>query len=252
MGLSFRPLRADEIECRVGQIARNGSGLSLLLYKTSRVDCDILDEVVGPENWQCDYSVVNGELFCTVSIWSDERGQWVSKQDVGSPSNMEAEKGRSSDAFKRACFRWGIGRELYTAPRIWVYGSDCYIRQSSNGRLQCRDTFSVTSIAIEDREIKGVSIRNDRTGKIVFSCPNEQGIPEVDSEPSPEQLVEITELIDRLSEVRGVSNDDVLRGLMNSHAMKNAGVEDGRIATATQAAVAIGQLKFWIEGVSNA
>lgn len=108
MGLFFRPLSAEEIECRVGQISRNGSGLSLLLYKTSRVDCDILDEVVGPENWQCDYSMVNGELFCTVSIWSEERGQWVSKQDVGSPSNMEAEKGRSSDAFKRACFRWGM------------------------------------------------------------------------------------------------------------------------------------------------
>lgn len=252
MGLSFRPLRADEIECRVGQIARNGNGLSLLLYKTSRVDSDILDETVGPERWQCTYDMVNGQLFCTVSVWSEDMGQWVSKQDVGSPSNIEAEKGRSSDAFKRACFRWGIGRELYTAPRIWVYGSDCEIRQGNNGKFQCYDEFGVSSIEIEDREITSVSVRNEKTRKVVFSWSKGQGVPEVDSEPSTEQLSEITSLVVSLAKRRGVSNDDVLRGLMNSHAMKNAGVEEGKIATATQAAVAIGQLKFWIEGVSNA
>ncbi|MBP3884225.1 MAG: hypothetical protein J6D54_04725, partial [Olsenella sp.] len=106
MPLKFRPLEADEIECRVGQIAKNGSGLSLLLYKTSRVDGDILDETVGAENWQCEYDVINGQLFCTVSIWDEGKSQWIRKQDVGSPSNVEAEKGRSSDALKRACFRW--------------------------------------------------------------------------------------------------------------------------------------------------
>lgn len=99
--MEFRALRADEIECRIGQIAKNGNGLSLLLYKTARCDCDILDEVLGPENWQCEYDVINGQLFCTVSVWSETRGQWISKQDVGSPSNMEAEKGRASDALAK-------------------------------------------------------------------------------------------------------------------------------------------------------
>jgi hypothetical protein len=101
MAIEFRPLRADEIECRIGQISKTGNGLSLLLYKNSRTACDILDEVLGVENWQCEYDVINGQLFCKVSIWSEARGQWVSKQDVGSPSNMEAEKGRASDALTK-------------------------------------------------------------------------------------------------------------------------------------------------------
>lgn len=106
--MEFRSLRADEIECRVGQIARNGSGLSLLLYKDARVDMNLLDEVLGTEGWQCEYDVINGQLFCKVLVWSETHKQWIAKQDVGSPSNMEAEKGRASDAFKRACFKWGM------------------------------------------------------------------------------------------------------------------------------------------------
>lgn len=165
--MKFRDLKAEEIEVRVSRVTN--AGVELLLYKTSRTDSDILDETVGSENWQCNYESINGELFCTVSIWSDERGQWVSKQDVGSPSNVEAEKGRASDGLKRCCSRWGIGRELYSAPRIFVYADKCgKIQQGKNGKMQCYDQFHVEKVRIEDGQITGLAIWNDTTGHRCF------------------------------------------------------------------------------------
>jgi hypothetical protein len=116
--LKFRPLRAREVDVRIGSM--KGNGASLLLYKDARVDMAVLDETVGPFNWQCAYSRDNAN--CTVSIWDAEKNQWIAKEDVGVPSNAEAEKGLASDSFKRACFKWGIGRELYETPFIWVKG----------------------------------------------------------------------------------------------------------------------------------
>ena len=118
----MRTLQANEIECRVGHSTAKGA--SLLLYKDARVDMRMLDEIYGPTNWERYHEVVNGNLFCTVRVWDSEKGCWVSKQDVGTESNTEKEKGEASDSFKRACFNWGIGRELYTAPFIWVTLTD--------------------------------------------------------------------------------------------------------------------------------
>lgn len=113
-----RLLKAEEIECRVGTI--NGKGCSLLLYKDARVDMKILDETYGVGNWQRTHEVINDNLFCTIEIWNDRISQWVKKQDVGTESYTEKEKGEASDSFKRAGFNVGIGRELYTSPFIWI------------------------------------------------------------------------------------------------------------------------------------
>lgn len=118
-----RLLKAEEIECRVGQKTKDGSKYSVLLYKTARTDMDILDEVFGVDNWQVDYSMIGQMLFCTISVWSDVRNCWIRKSSNGSESNMEAEKGQASDAYKRAGFMVGIGRELYSAPQIWLDSS---------------------------------------------------------------------------------------------------------------------------------
>lgn len=85
----FRLLRADEIDCRVAMV--KNSGLSLLLYKDARCDMNILDEEVGQENWQRSHSRDNAN--CTVSIWDDSKKQWISKEDTGTESNTEKEKG---------------------------------------------------------------------------------------------------------------------------------------------------------------
>jgi hypothetical protein len=160
----FRDLRADEIECRVAQA--KGTGVSLLLYKDARCDQAILDETVTPMGWQRQHSRDNAN--CTVSIWDEKKGQWISKEDTGTESNTEKEKGLASDSFKRACFNWGIGRELYTAPFIWIKASDCNIKEN-RGRPACYDRFTVKGIGYTDGVITGLQIKNQATGKVCFT-----------------------------------------------------------------------------------
>lgn len=161
--IEFRPLQADEIEVRVQMVTEKGA--SLLLYKDARADMRMLDEAVGAENWDCEYTSINGALFCTVGIRCLlESGEmsWVYKQDVGTKSNMEPDKGEASDAFKRACFKWGIGRELYTAPFIWVDQGALqkHYRDERSGRWVCRDKFRVERIKVEGGKITGLAIVN--------------------------------------------------------------------------------------------
>ena len=166
----FRELNADEIEVRVSRVTN--AGVELLLYKTARVDADILDETVGPDNWQCRFYEHKGTMFCSLGIRiqrEDGSTEWVWKDDAGSPSNMESVKGEASDAFKRAAFKWGIGRSLYTAPRIFVYADKCgKIQQGKNGKMQCYDSFHVEKVRIEDGQITGIAIWNDTTGHRCF------------------------------------------------------------------------------------
>ena len=152
--MKFRALRADEIECRVGTISEKG--VSLLLYKDARCDMRILDEVFGPTNWQREHLVVAGNLYCKVGIWDNSKKQWVYKMDVGTKSNAESEKGEASDSFKRACVSLGIGRELYTAPFIWVNAPDVNIVKKQD-KLITYDRFSVHSIQYNENRWKNYS-----------------------------------------------------------------------------------------------
>jgi hypothetical protein len=115
----IRKLFPSEIEFRVQTISPKGWAI-LLAYKTARTDMNILDEVYGAMNWRKEYKEIEGKLFCTISVWDKEKSQWISKEDVGAESMASKEKGEASDAFKRAGFNWGIGRELYEFPRIMV------------------------------------------------------------------------------------------------------------------------------------
>lgn len=157
--MKFRDLTADEIECRVQSVKEKG--LVLLLYKNARCDMNILDETVGADKWQREHYECKGNLFCRVGIRierKDETGgyaEWVWKSDCGVESNTEAQKGEASDSFKRACFNWGIGRELYTSPFIWIPAAKCNIQ---NGK--CYDKFEVEKISIKDKKIIGLSIIN--------------------------------------------------------------------------------------------
>lgn len=157
--MKFRDLRADEIKCRVQSVKPNG--IVLLLYKDARCDMDILDETVGSENWQREHYDCKGNLFCRVGInvnYNVENAPplFVFKSDCGSESNTDAEKGEASDSFKRACVCWGIGRELYTAPFIWIPSDKCNIQSG-----KCHDRFTVEKIKIENKKIVGLSILND-------------------------------------------------------------------------------------------
>lgn len=144
---SIRLLRADEIECRTGIIRENG--LSLLLYKDARVDQNILDEVFGIFGWKREHQIMDGKMFCTISV-KDAEGNWIGKQDVGTESNAEAVKGAASDSFKRAAFNIGIGRELYSAPFIWLRNEVVRIEKRGD-RYITRDSFHVSDIQYNEK-----------------------------------------------------------------------------------------------------
>lgn len=164
---NFRKLEANEIECRISEIPKSGKGLFLLLYKTARTDAAMLDETVGWGMWQNDFKEIDGKLFCGIGIMRTDCGEWVWKWDCGTESNMEAEKGQASDAFKRAGFKWGIGAELYTAPRIWIPAERCNI--VSGDKPKCYDRFRVTMIGYDDDgRITRLKIGNEATQKICF------------------------------------------------------------------------------------
>lgn len=152
----FRLLDADEIECRVGQGGNNNATwCSLLLYKDARCDMKRLDEKFGIYGWQRKHEMIANNLYCTVSVYKDGIG-WISKQDVGVPSNTESIKGQSSDAFKRACFCLGVGRELYTAPKIFIRLA--LNEYNKNGRLQT--TFRVGYIDYTNRKVSQLIIQD--------------------------------------------------------------------------------------------
>lgn len=169
----IRLLHADEIECRVSTV--NEKGVSLLLYKDARVDQKILDEVFTPFGWQRSHQSIDGNLYCTVSVFNKETGEWISKQDVGTSGYAEKEKSVASDSFKRACFNLGIGRELYTAPFIWIPADRVRLerKQGRDGGAQyvCYSRFRVASIGYnEKREISELMIVDEK-GLEVFCLP---------------------------------------------------------------------------------
>lgn len=160
-----RKLRADEIECRVGTITEKG--LTLLLYKDARCDMAILDETFGAMNWKREHTRDNHN--CVVSVYDQDKKEWVSKEDVGTESNTEAEKGLASDSFKRACVNWGIGRELYTSPFIWITNCQIAPNPRKAGSFVCKDKFKVSEITYKDNgDIDKLTIK-DQKGNVVFS-----------------------------------------------------------------------------------
>ena len=166
--VSIRLLRAEEIECRIATI--NEKGLSLLLFKDARVDQKLLDETFTPFGWKRSHQVIDGNLYCTVEVWDKEKKQWIGKQDVGTMSYTEKEKGQASDSFKRACFNWGIGRELYTAPFIWIPAERVNIQKKEREqKFYTYDRFHVWSISYdEEGKINAVMIVNQKN-EIVYS-----------------------------------------------------------------------------------
>jgi hypothetical protein len=203
----FRDLRADEIDCRVATCS--DKGCSLLLYKDARVDMNILDEEFSMLGWQREHQLIGDRLYCTVKVKDKSTGEWISKQDVGTESYTEKEKGQASDSFKRACFNIGIGRELYTAPFIWINASDVNLTQK-NGKWTTYDRFEVGDITITDKKITGLTIINARTKKTVYTYGKQASATKQTSKPTminQEAILTIT----RLANDQGIDLDSFVK-----------------------------------------
>ena len=170
----MRKLNADEIEVKVKQVIKTPKwqGFVALLYKTARVDMDILDEQFGAWGWQSDYKEIKGNLYCGIGVQNKD-GSWVWKWDCGIESRADGEgnekKGEASDAFKRAGFKWGIGRELYTAPKIYIEAEVSTDEKGRNYLADKRASYSVQTIQYDDKGDIASLVIQDRNGGVVFT-----------------------------------------------------------------------------------
>ncbi|WP_261790238.1 hypothetical protein [Fusobacterium polymorphum] len=214
MNLNFRTLKASEIDVKPQIVKENA--FSLLLYKNARVDMELLDEVVGPLNWQRKHSRDNAN--CIVSIYDEDKKIWIEKEDTGTESFTEKEKGLASDSFKRACFNWGIGRELYSAPFIWIEDSK-YITKSNNGKLALKGKFFVKSIEYENRNITHLEII-DSNNKLVFKYAKELS----ENEKKEKAINMITEILKD-------KDDGIINGVLDKYkrnSLKDCTIEELR------------------------
>ena len=200
----IRLLREDEIEVRVGAIYEKG--ITLLLYKNARVDMTILDSCYGPMNWQRHHFMAGEAMLCEVSIKDKTTGEWITKTDLGTPSFSEPLKGAASDSFKRACTNWGIGRELYTAPFIWIPIQKVEMKEGDRGKKLVKDSFAVQTIRYneEKRTITGLVIRNQKNQVVFQYLEIHKDVPVTINN---EQTAELLEELKRT----GISLSSVLR-----------------------------------------
>lgn len=204
MNINFRLLRAEEIEVRIASC--NRGGVQLLLYKSARVDANILDETVGNLNWSKTYTRDNHN--CILSIWDSEKNCWIQKEDTGTESYSEAEKGLASDSFKRAGFAFGIGRELYTAPNIFIFASDLVTYKDDGMKCRCYDSFRVVEVVYNhNRTINSVVIENLNTHRtyrfenptlecktIILDAPAPQEAPTPTPAITPQAKTDLTKM----------------------------------------------------------
>ena len=213
--MKFRRLVASEIDARVAAV--NTNGCSLLLYKDARVDMNILDETVGALNWKRTHQLIGDRLYCTVEVWDAEKQQWIQKQDVGTESYTEKEKGQASDSFKRACFNLGIGRELYTAPFIWI-SKDKVDITTKNDKSTTYDRFMVEDIGyneagvISNLTIKNLGNTYNKRNDIVYQLKagNEVKLPRGDkafkSEPKKIREDQIIKILQLSEDVKSITS----------------------------------------------
>ena len=170
MKLDFPLLTKDDIEIRIGQMSKDGTKASLLLYQDARCGMKYLDQVVGPMNWQKKFYEVRGLVICSLGIYDKDTNTWTWKDDTGTSGTIEEEKSIISDSFKRCCVCFGLARELYTAPTIWVKISSKY------------DKFFVKEIGYHNREINKLVITNEN-GEVVYSYGSSEKVAQTSEKP---------------------------------------------------------------------
>lgn len=185
----FRPLRPNEVNVRVQRYTK--SGAILLVYKDARTDMNLLDEAVGEKNWKCQYT--NGNRNCTISVWDDDKKEWISKEGVGDAKDGDNyEKSLASDSMKRAGTAWGIGRELYTLTNLfapcktnWDAGKKAYV-------VDDEDKYKFFNARVTEMEFENdvctriVILDNDGNVAVSIGGAKKRGRPPKKEEPPQE------------------------------------------------------------------
>lgn len=246
--INFRPLRADEVECRALRVDKDWCQLTL--YKDARCDMRMLDELFTPLGWQRRHELINNSLFCTVSIYDGERGLWVEKQDVGVQSFVEKQKGEASDAFKRACTNWGIGRELYTQPPIFIglEEKELSVREGSNGQksysLKRRVCFSAVKLEVDPQQAITELVIADQDGVERFAWQRPDR-----NQPASELMREV---LQGLLEDTGMQPSELLRRIGKRFYRELHSMEDIRVPEFKWAHEQLEQLKKSQEPIGGA
>lgn len=195
-------LQPEDIEVRIGNKIKDTDNVNLLLYQDSRCTARNLDKQFGQFGWQIDYKVVGDQIYGTLSIWDEEKKQWISKSDTGDKSNISEDKGQSSDILKRCAVRWGFGTELYTAPKIIV----------PNDGYNCSG-YKVSNIQYNNnREITHITLVN-RFGKVVYNWDinNPENTPKNDNKPTKSNLELLTEFCANKKQLPDIDKDKLLK-----------------------------------------
>lgn len=210
--INFRDLRPEEIEVRVGNSIKgkdgNPAAFNLLLYKTARVDANILDDTVGVYNWQKRFYQVKNTMVCSIGLYNEERHEWIWKDDGGDDDfTTEQVKAELSDSFKRAGFAIGIGRKLYTASKIYMV-----VAITKDNTM--KSYYAVKEIEYDDTSITKLVIINKKTKEVVIDYGDKyskkEPAPEVDGKLAEEDRVFLQNYVKELDPVKYASFYDYL------------------------------------------
>ena len=173
--IKFRTLRANEIVCRPQGLGDKYPNLvKILLYIDSRAVTNFLDEAIGNLNWQMELGTAGGQMVGKLSIKNPENGEWVSKSDTGSESNIEAEKGLVSDIYKRCLSRWGV-TELYTGPSIVFEKDKVDYEHLKVSKIEYNEQRRISALELKDKKGNVVytwSVGNNAPAKPVANRSN--------------------------------------------------------------------------------
>lgn len=200
--IKFRNLRPEDIEVRPATI-KDGKA-TLLCYIDSRSVVELMDEAVGPMDWNFELVQVGDQMVGRMGIWDEDKQTWVVKSDVGSESNIDATKGLVSSIYKRCISRWGL-QDLYTIPKIYV-DDDGYGCKWTVGEVSWNDKRECTHITLVNK-----------FGKVVYEWSKDekpQPNPKKGYKPKEEPKCNCDILKDFCSakkQEEGVDKDDLLR-----------------------------------------
>lgn len=199
-----KPLTKDDIEIRTGSCSQKGA--SFLLYKTARVDTKRFNSVFGLD-WKREHRVENGHYICKISIFNDITKEWICREDVGTESNTEKEKGAFSDAFKRAGSSFGVGIELYEAPFIFIKD---ITKPKVGGKFELEDQFYSNNLIVQKYEYSQkdglqIEIYHTKDKKIVFSNFKSGKFEPKKEEEKPINKTEHKNLAENISEKKEIS-----------------------------------------------